>query len=401
MSMPLSSATSAPIIDVANLRKSYRAYRKPEGLRAAVGGLFRREATEVRAVDDITFSLQAGEMVGFIGPNGAGKTTTLKMLSGLLHPSGGSVRVLGHVPFRREAAFQRRIALVMGQKNGLWWDLPPMDSFVLNRAIYDVPDARFRATLAELVDLLEIGDVLDLQVRRLSLGQRMKCELVAALLHEPSVLFLDEPTIGLDVVIQKRIRDFFRSYNTRHGTTVLLTSHYMDDVEQLCRRVIVIDHGGLIFDGSLSHLVDRYAGAKYVTVVFGHPVERAELDAYGTVVAYEDGLKATLAVPRESHSRQAAALLNAYQVDDLDIRDPGLEEVIARVFQDQAPAVDTVAGAPTSAGNDDVPGGGVAPVQARRGAGETPALPAHGTGETPALPAEPRVDTVPATKEGR
>ncbi len=326
---------STPIIDVANLRKSYRTYRKPEGLRAAFGGLFRREAAEARAVDDITFSLDAGEMVGFIGPNGAGKTTTLKMLSGLLHPTSGAVRVLGHVPFHREAAFQRQISLVMGQKNQLWWDLPAMDSFVLNREIYGVPDARFRATLSELVDLLELGDALDVQVRRLSLGQRMKCELVAALLHQPRVLFLDEPTIGLDVVVQKRIRDFLRLYNQRHGATVLLTSHYMDDVEQLCRRVVVIDHGRLIFDGGLSTLVERYAGAKYVTAVFGQPVERADLEAYGRVVSYEDGLKATLAMPREGHSRQAAALLGAYRVDDLDIRDPGLEEVIARVFQDQ------------------------------------------------------------------
>jgi ABC-2 type transport system ATP-binding protein len=333
------------IIDVTNLRKSYRTYRKPEGLRAAFGGLFRREATDTWAVDDITFSLDVGEMVGFIGPNGAGKTTTLKTLSGLLHPTSGAVRVLGHVPFRREAAFQRQISLVMGQKNQLWWDLPPMDSFALNRALYDVPDARFRATLSELVALLEIGDVLDVQVRRLSLGQRMKCELVAALLHGPRVLFLDEPTIGLDVVVQKRIRDFFRLYNTRHDTTVLLTSHYMDDVEQLCRRVVVIDRGRLIFDGSLSSLVDRYAATKYVTVVFGQVVERGDLEAYGGVVSYEDGLKATLEVPRETHSRQAAALLNAYRVDDLDIRDPGLEEIIARVFQEQGPSIDATEGA--------------------------------------------------------
>lgn len=329
-----------PIIDVAHLCKYYRTYRKPEGLRAAFSSLFHRVSSEVRAVDDITFSLEAGEMVGFIGPNGAGKTTTLKMLAGLLHPSGGAVRVLGQQPFRREASFQRQIALVMGQKNQLWWDLPPLDSFVLNREIYEVPEARFRATLSELVDLLEIGDVLDIQVRRLSLGQRMKCELVAALLHQPRVLFLDEPTIGLDVVIQKRIRDFFRLYNERYGTTVLLTSHYMDDVEQLCRRVVVIDHGRLIFDGSLSDLVECHANMKYLTVIFGQPVARGDLEAFGAVVAYDGGLKATLAVPRADHSRQAAALLNTYQVDDLDVREPGLEEVIARVFQAQPARTD-------------------------------------------------------------
>ena len=337
------------IIDVSHLCKYYRGYRKAEGLRAALGGFFHRATTEVRAVHDISFGVEAGEMVGFIGPNGAGKTTTLKMLSGLMHPTGGAVSVLGHHPFRREAAFQRQIALVMGQKNQLWWDLPPLDSFVLNREIYEVPEARFRATLSELVDVLEIGDVLDVPVRRLSLGQRMKCELVAALLHQPRVLFLDEPTIGLDVVVQKRVRDFFRFYNERHGTTVLLTSHYMDDVEQLCGRVIVIDHGHLIFDGHLTDLVERHANVKYLTVVFGQPVEPGELEGFGQIMAYDGGLKATLAVPREGHSRQAAALLNAYQVDDLDIRDPGLEEVIARVFQARAPEMAVEAsGAPTA-----------------------------------------------------
>ncbi len=333
-----SGAPVTPIIDVAHLCKYYRTYRKPEGLRAAIGGFFHREMTEVRAVDNISFSVEAGEMVGFLGPNGAGKTTTLKMLSGLLHPTGGSVRVLGSLPFRREAAFQRQIALVMGQKNGLWWDLPAMDSFVLNREIYEVPDARFRATLAELVELLELGDALGTPVRQLSLGQRMKCELVAALLHQPRVLFLDEPTIGLDVVVQKRIRDFFRLYNERYETTVLLTSHYMDDVEQLCRRVMVIDHGRLVFDGGLAELVDHHATTKYVTVVFGQPVARGELEAVGSVVSYEEGgLRATLSMPRETHSRGAAALLNTYQVDDLDIREPGLEEVIAQVFQHRPP----------------------------------------------------------------
>ena len=324
------------IVDVTDLCKYYRTYRKPEGLRAAVGSLFRREMAEVRAVDGISFRIEAGEIVGFLGPNGAGKTTTLKVLSGLLHPSSGGVRVASHVPFRREPRFLRQIALVAGQKNQLWWDLPPIDSFVLNREIYEVPDAQFRATLSELVDLLELGDVLNVQVRRLSLGQRMKCELVAALLHRPCVLFLDEPTIGLDVVVQKRLRGFLRLYNARYGTTVLLTSHYMDDVEELCRRVMVINHGQLVFDGAMASLVERFATTKYITVVFGQPVDRAVLATFGTVVAYDGGLAATLAMPRAQHSRQAAALLNTYQVDDLDIRDPGLEEVIAQVFGDGA-----------------------------------------------------------------
>ena len=336
------------IVDVTDLCKYYRTYRKPEGLRAALGSLFRREMAEVRAVDGISFRIEAGEIVGFLGPNGAGKTTTLKVLSGLLHPTSGSVRVADHVPFRREPHFLRQIALVAGQKNQLWWDLPPIDSFVLNREIYEVPDAQFRVTLAELVDLLEIGDVLNVQVRRLSLGQRMKCELVAALLHRPRVLFLDEPTIGLDVVVQKRLRGFLQLYNARYGTTVLLTSHYMDDVEELCRRVMVINHGRLVFDGAMASLVERYATTKYITVVFGQPVDRAALATFGAVVAYDGGLTATLAVPRADHSRQAAALLNTYQVDDLDIRDPGLEEVIAQVFGAGATGVATPTPIPTS-----------------------------------------------------
>lgn len=329
------------IIDVTNLCQYYRTYRKPEGMRAALGGLFRREMTEVRAVDGITFRIEEGETVGFLGPNGAGKTTTLKVLSGLLHPTSGAVAVAGHVPSRREPHFLRQIALAAGQKNQLWWDLPPIDSFVLNREIYEVPEAQFRATLAELVDLLEIGDALNVQVRRLSLGQRMKCELVAALLHRPRVLFLDEPTIGLDVVVQKRLRGFLRLYNERYGTTILLTSHYMDDVEELCRRVMVINHGRLVFDGAMASLVEQFATTKYITAVFAQPIDRTDLERFGTIVAYEGGLTATLAVPRAGHSQQAAALLNTYQVDDLDIRDPGLEEVIAQVFGEG------VAGAPS------------------------------------------------------
>ena len=321
------------IIQVQALRKSYRAYRRPEGARAALRSLIHRVPIEVQAVDRISFTVEAGEMVGFLGPNGAGKTTTLKILSGLLHPTSGSVRVLDHEPFRRETALKRRIALVTGQKSQLWWDLPPMDTFVLNREIYEVPDSQFRATLQELVELLGIGDEMHRQVRQLSLGQRMRCELVAALIHRPEVLFLDEPTIGLDVVVQKRIREFFRLYNRRYGTTVLLTSHYMDDVEMLCPRVMVINQGRLIFDGAVSRLIERHAPTKYISVVFTSPVPRQELEEFGTVVSYEDGLSATLAVPRAGHSGQAAALLGRYPVDDLDVRDPGLEEVIAGLFQ--------------------------------------------------------------------
>jgi ABC-2 type transport system ATP-binding protein len=324
---------SVSIISVVDLRKSYRTYLKAEGLGAALRALVHRVPVEVPAVAGVSFSVEAGEMVGFLGPNGAGKTTTLKMLSGLLHPTSGSVRVLDHAPFRRDAAFLRQIALVTGQKSQLWWDLPPMDTFVLNREIYDVPDPQFRATLTELVDLLGIGDEMYRPVRQLSLGQRMRCELVAALLHRPRVLFLDEPTIGLDIVVQKRIREFFLFYNRRYETTVLLTSHYMDDVETLCPRVMVINQGKLIFDGAIARLIERHAATKYLSIVFTSPVARQELESFGSVIAYEDGLSATLAIPRAAHSRQAAALLNRYQIDDLDVRDPGLEDIIGGLFQ--------------------------------------------------------------------
>jgi ABC-2 type transport system ATP-binding protein len=321
------------VINVVDLRKSYRTYRKAEGLGGALRALIHRVPVEVPAVAGISFSVEPGEMVGFLGPNGAGKTTTLKILSGLLHPSGGSVRVLDHAPYRRDAAFLRQIALVTGQKSQLWWDLPPMDTFVLNREIYDVPDPQFRATLTELVDLLGIGEEMHRPVRQLSLGQRMRCELVAALLHRPRVLFLDEPTIGLDIVVQKRIRDFFLHYNRRYETTVLLTSHYMDDVETLCPRVMVINQGNLVFDGAVTDLIERHAATKYVGIVFTSPVPRQELETFGKVIAYEDGLSATLAIPRAVHSRQAAALLNRYQIDDLDVRDPGLEDIIGGLFE--------------------------------------------------------------------
>lgn len=324
------------IILVENLRKTYRAYRRPSGLWAAFRSLGRRSSVEVAAVDGISFTVEAGEMVGFLGPNGAGKTTTLKMLSGLLHPTSGSVRVLDYAPFRREPDFQRQIALVTGQKSQLWWDLPPLDTFVLNREIYNVPDRQFRETLAELVDLLGIGEELQRQTRQLSLGQRMRCEVVAALLHRPRVLFLDEPTIGLDVVVQKRVREFFQTYNRRHGTTVLLTSHYMDDVEMLCPRVMVINQGRLIFDGAVADLIDRHAATKYISVVFTTPIPRRELEEFGGIVSYEDGLSATLAVPRAGHSQQAAALLGRYPIDDLDVRDPSLEDIIGGLFQSAA-----------------------------------------------------------------
>ena len=256
----------APAIRIRQLSKTFVVTERESGVGAALASLVRRRREEVVAVDGISFDLAPGEIVGFLGPNGAGKTTTLKMLSGLLHPAAGEIAVLGHVPWKREKAFLRQITLVMGQRSQLVWDIPASDSFELNRAIYRIPAADFRSTLAELTDLLELGPLLRRPVRSLSLGERMKCEVAAALLHRPRVVFLDEPTIGLDVTMQRRIRSFIAEYNRRFGATVLLTSHYMADVEALCRRVIVIHHGRLLFDGDLSALVGKFTSHKTIVV---------------------------------------------------------------------------------------------------------------------------------------
>lgn len=246
-------------IEVKNLSKTYEYYKKQPGLLASVKGLFSREKLYTEAVKEINFNIEEGELVGFLGPNGAGKTTTLKILSGILYPSGGEAKVLGHIPWKRQKEYQKQFALVMGQKNQLWWDLPAMESFVLNKEIYEVPDKEFKENLEELTELLDVKDILDVQVRKLSLGQRMKCELIAALLHKPKVLFLDEPTIGLDVVAQKNIRDFIKKYNKEEKTTIILTSHYMEDISQLCQRIIIIDLGRIVYDGRLDDLMKKYA----------------------------------------------------------------------------------------------------------------------------------------------
>lgn len=253
---------------VKNFKKYFRIYQKKAGLIGSVKSLFHRRYFDAKAVDDISFEIEKGELVGFIGPNGAGKTTTLKCLSGLLHPTSGEVSVLGFQPFERKKEFLKQISLVMGQKNQLWWDLPPMESFLLNKEIYQVADKKFQAIIEELTSLLEVGHILNVPVRKLSLGQRMKCELVAALIHSPKVLFLDEPTIGLDVVMQKNLRQFIKEYNRRYQSTIILTSHYMRDVEELCRRVIIIDHGKIIYDGDFANIVRRYTKNKLLTVFF-------------------------------------------------------------------------------------------------------------------------------------
>jgi ABC-2 type transport system ATP-binding protein len=321
--------SAEPAISVQGLAKTYVVPVREAGMRAALRSLFRRESRRVTAVDAIQFAVEPGEVVGFLGPNGAGKTTTLKMLSGLLHPSSGGARVLGFVPWEREHAFLRQITLVMGQRNQLVWDIPVADSMERNRAIYRIDGPRFQRVLGELVELLELGSLLERPVRNLSLGERMKCELAVALLHEPQVLFLDEPTIGVDVTMQRRIREFIAGYNRRTGATVLLTSHYMADVEALCRRVIVIHHGRLLFDGLLSALVASFASHKTVSVELGGPAP--DLASYGEVVS-RSGERVVLRVPKADTPKVTARLLADLPVVDLVVEDPPIEEVIERVF---------------------------------------------------------------------
>jgi ABC-2 type transport system ATP-binding protein len=320
-------------VQVEGLRKVFDVPERDEGLRAAAKSLVRRKTREISAVDGISSEIAPGEIVGFLGPNGAGKTTTLKMLSGLLYVTSGEARVLGHVPSKRERDFLRRISLVMGNRNQLQWDLPALDSFELNRSIYRIPRADFVATRDELIALLEVGDLVRKPVRQLSLGERMKVEIVGSLLHRPQVLFLDEPTIGLDVTMQKRIREFVAAYRKRHGATVMLTSHYMADVEALCERVIVVHHGRILFDGDLAALADTVAAWKTIAVA----LERSDgdLSAYGEVI-HRDGDVVTLRVPKAETARVTARLLAEQDVLDLNVEDPPIEDVIELVFAREA-----------------------------------------------------------------
>jgi ABC-2 type transport system ATP-binding protein len=330
----------APAIHVADLRKTFFVPVREGGLRAAVRSLIRRKNRAVPAVEGVSFDIEPGEIVGFLGPNGAGKTTTLKMLSGLLYPTSGEMSVLGHVPSKRESAYLRQITMVMGNRNQLQWDLPALDSYELLRAIYRLHPDDFRKTRDEFIELLDLGDLVTKPVRNLSLGERMKVETAAALLHRPTVLFLDEPTIGLDVTMQKRIRSFIAEYNQRYGATVLLTSHYMADVQALCKRVIVIHHGRILFDGELTALAARFGAEKTIGVTLkeGAP----DLSAYGNVIGNDDG-KITLKVSRADAPAIAGRLLHDLQVADLTIEDPPIEDVIETVFADATAAVNAEA----------------------------------------------------------
>ena len=321
------------VIEVSNLKKYYRVYQKEPGLVGSIKSLVNRKYEDVKAVNDISFAIGEGELVGFIGPNGAGKTTTLKVLSGLLYPNSGKVSVLGFTPFDRKAQFQKQMSLIMGQKNQLWWDLPSLDSFLLNKEIYEIPQNQFDRTLNQLVEMLDLQSVLKVQVRKLSLGQRMKCELVAALMHSPKVLFLDEQTIGLDVVMQKKISDFIKDYNQKFKATVILTSHYMDDVKELCERVIIIDKGRIFFDGKLREIIAKYADHKLLEVVFSqdYPKSAFAIIPSAKIKSYSPP-RLSFSVKRRLVNDVAAKLLTRFKITDLNITEPSIEDIIREVF---------------------------------------------------------------------
>jgi ABC-2 type transport system ATP-binding protein len=319
-----------PAVEAINLRKVYRTYRKENGVRGAIKGLFHRRYDETAAVDGVSFAVEPGEFVGFLGPNGAGKTTTLKMLSGLVQPSDGDARVLGFVPWERRDAMKRQFSLLMGQKNALWWDLPARESLELNRAIYGIEPADFQRTVNELTAMLDCRDKLSVMVRELSLGERMKFELIAALLHHPKVLFLDEPTIGLDVTSQKKVRDFLKFYNEGSKITILLTSHYMQDIAELCERVILIDHGRLFFDGPLDAVLERFATTKLLDVEFASPCG-ADFSRLGRVLE-TDGARVRLEVPRAQVADVCRELLACGPVTDFSVQEISIEEIIRQVF---------------------------------------------------------------------
>jgi ABC-2 type transport system ATP-binding protein len=322
-----------PAIQVTGLTKTFRTYKKQPGFRGAIKGLFRRQYEQTSAVKDVSFQIEPGELVGFLGPNGAGKTTTLKMLAGLLYPTSGAARVLDYIPWEREDGYRRQFALLLGQKNQLWWDLPARESLDLNAKIYGISPDALERTVAEMSELLAVKDKLNVSVRELSLGERMKMELIASLLHQPKVLFLDEPTIGLDVVSQKTVREFLREYNAKNKTTILLTSHYMTDIQELCKRVIIIDHGTIFFDGQLSEILDRFADFKLITIQCEGAANCSadHLAKYGEMVQQKPGT-VQLKVKRDRVIAVCKALLDELQVSDIDIQEVPIEEVIRRIF---------------------------------------------------------------------
>ncbi len=320
-----------PMIEVDNLSKTFRVPEREGGFLAAIRSVFNRRFRQVHAVRGVSFCVEPGEIVGFLGPNGAGKTTTLKMLSGLLHPTSGTATVLGDVPWRRHSEYLRRISMLMGQRSQLQWDLPALDSFMVHAAVYNIPKDQYRQRLDKLVEMLELGSVLKKQIRSLSLGERMKCEICVSLLHGPEVLFLDEPTIGVDITMQARIRDFVGDYNRRYGATIILTSHYMADVTALCKRVIVIDQGRILFDGQLEALSEKLAPFKVIAIDLDADTDGYDFAALGDVLAKEDR-KVKLRVPQGAAASVTERLLRELPILDLTIEDPPIEDVIGRAF---------------------------------------------------------------------
>jgi ABC-2 type transport system ATP-binding protein len=324
-----------PVIEAIDLKKTYVSNKKQPGIWGGIKGLFSRQKNYVEAVKGITLKVEQGELVGFLGPNGAGKTTTLKMLTGILYPTSGEARVLGFKPFDRNANMLRQISLVMGNKNQLWWDLPAWDSFVVLKELYDVPQPLFKQRVDYLIDALQLTDKVNQQVRKMSLGERMKCELVAALLHAPKVVFLDEPTIGLDLVSQKRIREFLLELNRTEGSTIILTSHYMQDVEEVCDRVVVIDQGMLVFDGTLDSLTTSYSDSKRLRLTFDHDVPVEELEKFGQIVEKGD-CDVILAIPSARTAAITGEILQRYSVSDVAIEAVSIEEVVRNLFSGES-----------------------------------------------------------------
>ncbi|WP_341281902.1 ABC transporter ATP-binding protein [Paenibacillus sp. FSL H8-0537] len=320
------------IIEVDGLSKSFTYHKKELGLKSSIQNLFRREQQTKHAVSDISFSIEEGEVVGFLGPNGAGKTTTLKMLSGILHPTSGSAKVFGYTPWERKNEFKRQFSIVMGQKNQLWWDLPANESLYLNKCIYEVDDAEYARTLGELTELLDVKELLKVQVRRLSLGERMKMELIAALIHKPRILLLDEPTIGLDIISQRKIREFFKYYNRDKKTTIVLTSHYMNDIEELCDRSIIINHGRIVFDGGLSEVNERLGHKKIMKLVLSEPVEEWVLNQVGEVKEFKD-THVKFVFEQSEIKKMSRWVLDHLPVIDFTIEDIPIEEGIALLYQ--------------------------------------------------------------------
>lgn len=322
-----------PTIQVKSLSKKYEYLKKEPGVINSLKNLFSREKHFKSAVKRVSFEIKEGELVGFLGPNGAGKTTTLKMLSGIITPTSGDAKVLGYTPWNREPEYQKQFAMVMGQKNQLWWDLPPMESFLLNKEIYEVDNKKFKENLEKLVGILKVKNILNKQVRQLSLGERMKCELISSLLHDPKILFLDEPTIGMDVVAQKNIRDFLIKYNQERKTTIILTSHYMEDIVKLCKRIIIIHHGVIIYDGLVEKLIKKYAPNKVVKVYLDNEITRKEAENLGEVYEF-DPTVITYSVPRRKIRESAARILSSeLPVRDIDIGEIKVEKIIRNIFK--------------------------------------------------------------------